>query len=136
MRLLAPLLSLLAISPIAAVSAAAAATGNGMLAKFSALASTKAKSGVVHLTNELYADLVDGPRNYTAVVLLTALNPKFGCNLCKEFQPEYELLATSWQRSHKKGDKLFFTSLDFSNGRDTFVKVCGTSGVAFGEAGM
>jgi len=126
MRLLAPLLSLLAISPITAVSAADDA-GNGMLAKFSALTSTKAKSGVLHLTNELYTDLVVAPRNYTSVVLLTALDPKFGCHLCREFQSEYELLATSWQRSHKSGDSLFFTSLDFSNGRDTFLKVCGTS---------
>jgi hypothetical protein len=86
MRLLGSLLSLLAISPIAFVA------GEDKLAKSSQL-STKSKSGVIELTNDLYNDITTTPRNYTAIVMFTALDSKFGCMLCKEVQPEYELLA-------------------------------------------
>jgi oligosaccharyltransferase complex subunit gamma len=120
MRLFGSILSLLAIIPI--VTAAAAAAAEDKLAKFSTLVA-KSKSGVIPLNNALYTDLVGTPRNYTAAVLLTALDPKYGCHLCREFQPEYELLSKSWQAQHKGGDDLFFAMLDFAKGRDTFVKV-------------
>ncbi|KAF8251164.1 hypothetical protein K440DRAFT_579679 [Wilcoxina mikolae CBS 423.85] len=116
MRLLGSLLSLLAISPIAF------AAGDDKLAKLSQLF-TKSKSGVIQLNNDLYNDITTTPRDYTAVVLLTALDPKFGCMLCKEVQPEYELLAKSWQKQHKTGDGLLFSMLDFAKGRDTFMKL-------------
>jgi len=116
MRLLDSLLSLLAISPIAFVA------GEDKLAKLSQL-STKSRSGVIELTNALYNDITTAPRNYTAVVMLTALDSKFGCMLCKEVQPEYELLAKSWRRQHKTGDGLLLSMLDFAKGRETFMKV-------------
>ncbi|KAA8907533.1 hypothetical protein FN846DRAFT_946781 [Sphaerosporella brunnea] len=118
MRLIGSVLSLLALTPI--VSAAASAAVD-KIEKFSNIA--KSKSGVIPLTNSLYSEIVGSPRNYTAAVLLTALDTKFGCHLCREFHPEYELLAKSWQAQHKNNDGLFFAMLDFAKGRDTFVKL-------------
>jgi len=55
--------------------------------------------------------------------MFTALVSKFGCMLCKEVQPEYELLAKSWRGQHKTGDGLLFSMLDFAKGHETFMKV-------------
>ncbi|KAI5820287.1 hypothetical protein BZA77DRAFT_302044 [Pyronema omphalodes] len=119
MRFFGKFLSLLAIAPFYGASAAV----DDKTPKFSQLLTSNAKSGVIQLNNELYNAITTAPRNYTAVVLLTALAPQFGCQLCKDFQPEYDLLAKSWQAQHNNGDGLFFSSLDFQNGRETFMKL-------------
>lgn len=120
MRFLGPLLSLLAASPLAL---AAASTEDDKLQKISKLVS-KSNNGLIQLTNALYTEITTAPRNYTAAILLTALDKKFGCALCAEFHPEYELLSKSWNKQHKNGDGLYFGVLDFERGRDTFMKVC------------
>jgi oligosaccharyltransferase complex subunit gamma len=120
MRLLAPLAGLLSLSAILPTSFA-----DKKVNKFASLAaSARPHKGVIELGDSLYDELTTTPRNYTAVVLLTALDAKFGCQLCKEFQPEYELLAKSWISKHKNSDGLFFGELDFANGKNTFMKVC------------
>lgn len=123
MRLLGSILPLLAILHIASGATTTGGATDDKFAKLQQL-STKSKSGVLQLTNTLYDDITTAPRNYTAVLLLTALDSKFGCALCKEIQPEYELLARSWQAQHRKGDGLVFSMLDFAKGRETFMKVC------------
>lgn len=71
-----------------------------------------------------YNDLTSTPRDYTAAVLLTALDARFGCQLCKMFQPEWEILSRSWTKKDKKGDsRVLFSTLDFVNGRATFQKL-------------
>jgi oligosaccharyltransferase complex subunit gamma len=71
-----------------------------------------------------YNDLTSAPRDYSAAVLLTALDARFGCQLCKMFQPEWEILASSWIKKDRKGDtKVLFATLDFANGRNTFQKL-------------
>jgi oligosaccharyltransferase complex subunit gamma len=86
---------------------------------------TKALSAApVKLNDATYKDLTGVPRDYTGVVLLTALEARFGCELCRQFQPEWELLSRSWTKGDKKGDsRVVFGTLDFSDGRDTFVAV-------------
>ncbi|KAF8422666.1 hypothetical protein EV426DRAFT_161850 [Tirmania nivea] len=123
MRLLPPLLALLALLP------SANAKKETKLQRLTALATNSARSGPgpLALTDKTFEDLTSGPRNYTALVLLTALDPRFGCHLCKEFQPEFELLAKSWLRKHKDSNGFFFANLDFSHGRHTFQKLGLTS---------
>lgn len=71
-----------------------------------------------------YNDLTSTPRDYTVAVLLTALDARFGCQLCKMFQPEWETLAKSWMKNDRKGAaKVLFATLDFANGRTTFQKL-------------
>lgn len=76
------------------------------------------------LDDALFTELTTAPRSYSAVVLLTALDQRFSCDLCQEFQPEYELLAKSWIAKHKSSDGLFFGELDFADAKATFQKVC------------
>ena len=76
------------------------------------------------LNDDIYAQLTKAPRDYSVVVLLTALEARFGCNLCQEFQSEWNLLAKSWAKGDKKGEsRLVFGTLDFTNGQKTFQSV-------------
>lgn len=76
------------------------------------------------LTETSYKSLTSAPRDYSAAVLLTALETRFGCQLCQEFQPEYELLAKSWTKGDAAADsRMLFGTLDFVAGRDVFVSV-------------
>lgn len=78
----------------------------------------------VPLDDASYDELTVTPRNYTLVALLTAGEARFGCQLCKEFQPEWELLARSWARGDRQGDtRYIFGTLDFIDGKGTFQKV-------------
>ncbi|KAI2625730.1 hypothetical protein GGR54DRAFT_592753 [Hypoxylon sp. NC1633] len=76
------------------------------------------------LLDSSYKQLTSAPRDYSAAVLLTALEPRFGCQLCTDFQPEWDVLARSWAKGDRKGDsRLIFGTLDFANGRDTFISL-------------
>ena len=71
-----------------------------------------------------YQSLTKGPRDFSTVVLLTALETRFGCVLCKEFQPEWELLGKSWTKGDKDGQtRTLFGTLDFVDGKNTFQSV-------------
>lgn len=81
-------------------------------------------SGALKLDDSSYSQLTAGPRNYSAAVLLTALDARFGCGLCHDFQPEWEVLARSWTKGDKKKEsKLVFGTLDFADGKGTFQSV-------------
>jgi len=111
------------LQPLAAVLSLAAFVPSvfavDKIAKFQSLT----KHAVVPLTDKLYDEITLAPRNYTAVVLLTALDARYGCQLCKEFQPEFELTAKSWAAKHRGNDGLFFSVLDFNVGKNTFSKL-------------
>jgi oligosaccharyltransferase complex subunit gamma len=78
----------------------------------------------VAIDDQGYEQVTSAPRDYSVAVLLTALEDKFGCKLCRDFHPEWSVIAQSWQKGDKKGEsRTLFTSLDFSKGRATFVKV-------------
>lgn len=81
-------------------------------------------SPTIQLNDASYRSLTSAPRDYSVSVLLTALDPRFGCQLCREFQPEWELVGRSWMKGDKKGEaRIFFATLDFSEGRDVFLQV-------------
>lgn len=83
----------------------------------------------IKLNDDIYSDLTKAPRDYSVAVLLTALETRFGCVLCQEFQPEWNLLAKSWSKGDKDGQsRLVFGTLDFANGQKTFQSVRFTFG--------
>lgn len=78
----------------------------------------------IKLDDASYDRLTAAPRDYTVAVLLTALEARFGCQLCRDFQPEWDVVGKSWVRGDKKGDaRLLLGTLDFADGRGTFQKV-------------
>lgn len=81
-------------------------------------------SGSFKLDDKSYAQLTKAPRDYSVAVLLTALEARFGCGLCNDFQPEYDLLARSWSKGDKAGEgRLLFGTLDFLDGKAVFQSV-------------
>ncbi|PNS20678.1 Dolichyl-diphosphooligosaccharide--protein glycosyltransferase subunit 3 [Sphaceloma murrayae] len=79
------------------------------------------KGGPLKLTDSTYSRLTGPPRNYSTAVLLTALDPRFGCGMCHEFQPEWDLLVKSWTKGDKAGaSRVVFGTLDFMDGKGTF----------------
>ncbi|KAL7904412.1 oligosaccharyl transferase [Trichoderma velutinum] len=82
------------------------------------------RSSPIKLNDATYASLTTAPRNHSVAVLLTALETRFGCQLCQEFQPEWDLLGKSWTRGDKTGEsRLLFGTLDFADGRETFISL-------------
>lgn len=79
------------------------------------------KSFPIKLDDAKFPELIAAPRDYTSVVLLTAMGTQFGCQACHEFQPEWDVLARAWQKGDKKGEsRTIFADVDFLNGRNTF----------------
>ncbi len=92
--------------------------------RFDAYHAKSLSSSPVKLVDQSYRELTGTPRDYTVAVLLTAMDPRFGCQLCREFQPEWDLLARSWTQGDKKGEsRVVFGTLDFADGRDVFMSV-------------
>lgn len=76
------------------------------------------------LNDASYAQLTKSPRDYGVAVLLTALETRFGCGLCREFQPEWELLTNSWMKGDREGkSRVVFGTLDFVDGKNVFQSV-------------
>lgn len=81
-------------------------------------------SSTIQLNDASYKQLTAAPRDYSVAVLLTAVAPRFGCQLCREFQPEWDIVGRSWTKGDKKAEtRLIFGTLDFAEGRDTFMSV-------------
>ncbi|KAG5983996.1 hypothetical protein E4U55_006508 [Claviceps digitariae] len=78
----------------------------------------------IQLNDASYKTLTTAPRDYSVAVVLTALESRFGCSLCREFKPDWDLIASSWTKGDKKQEsRLLFGVLDFSEGRDTFLSL-------------
>ncbi|ETN39450.1 uncharacterized protein HMPREF1541_05673 [Cyphellophora europaea CBS 101466] len=78
----------------------------------------------VEIDEHSYETLTAVPRDHYTAVLLTARPAKYACALCREFDPEWKILASSWQKADKKGSsRVLFTTLDFDNGRNVFMKL-------------
>ena len=78
----------------------------------------------IKLDDASYENLTSTLRNYTTVVLLTAQDVRFGCQLCRDFEPEWNLIAKSWIKGDKHGGtRLLYGTLDFADGKETFQKV-------------
>nr|XP_023927774.1 dolichyl-diphosphooligosaccharide--protein glycosyltransferase subunit 3-like [Quercus suber] len=79
------------------------------------------KGGPIKLDDAAYDALLKGPRDFSVAVLLTALDARFSCQMCVEFQPDWDLLAKQWINGDKKGEsRLIYATLDFLDGRNTF----------------
>lgn len=93
---------------------------SGKLEKFQRLS----RASSVALNDSLYDELTSKPRDYYTAVVFTATEARFGCTLCREFQPEWELIAQTFNKGPKsEGLDMVFGTLDFLNGRNAFQKL-------------
>ena len=92
--------------------------------RFTEYHSKALKSSPLKLSETSYKSLTSSSRDYSVAVLLTALETRFNCQLCREFQPEYELLGKSWAKGDPAAEsRTIFGYLDFVDGRDIFLSV-------------
>jgi len=79
------------------------------------------KKPVIRLNFEKFKHFVkSAPRNYTIVVMLTALDARRECQICKPANEEYQIVAQSWRYSAQFSNKLFFAMVDFDEASDVF----------------
>ncbi|KAI8909423.1 hypothetical protein DFJ77DRAFT_121511 [Powellomyces hirtus] len=80
------------------------------------------KNRAIKLTGQDFAYVTGQPRNYSIFVSLTALAPEMGCAPCRDFESEFNLVASSWQRQGIQ-QRLYFGQLDFADGKEVFQKL-------------
>jgi hypothetical protein len=79
------------------------------------------KKPVIRLNFDKFKQYVkSAPRNYTMVVMLTALGANRECQICKPANEEFQIIAQSWRYSAQFNNNLFFAMVDFDEGSDVF----------------
>jgi len=79
------------------------------------------KKPVIRLNFDKFKHYVkSAPRNYSIVVMLTALNSQRDCQICKPANEEYQIDAQSWRYSSQFSNSLFFAMVDFDDAPDVF----------------
>ncbi len=93
------------------------------------LKSSPYSSGVIRVTDKNFEQIVTGPRDHTLVLLLTASHPGFGCGLCIEYLPDFQIVGDSWATdfSDYGHEGVYFAIADVSDNRETFKKLKLTS---------
>ena len=92
--------------------------------KVQQLVESSAKRPVVRLNGNKFRDYVrNAPRNYSMIVMFTALSAQRQCAICKQASEEYQVVANSYRYSQHYSNKLFFAMVDFDEGPDVF-QVC------------
>ena len=92
--------------------------------RFEDFHSLSLSSTPLKLDDSVYDELTATPRDYSVAILLTALEPQFGCQTCRDVQPEWDLIAKSWAKGDKSGSsRVLYGTLDFAHGKGAFQKV-------------
>ncbi|XP_032668241.1 tumor suppressor candidate 3 [Odontomachus brunneus] len=60
------------------------------------------------------------PRNYSVIVMFTAMAPQRQCQICRHANDEFNIVANSFRYSQTYSNKLYFVSIDFDEGSDVF----------------
>ena len=115
--ILGPLLLL----ALAALASASDKKKDALADKVSQLVDLSTKKSVIKLNGNKFRDFVkSAPRNYSIIVMFTALAANRQCAVCKQAADEYQLVANSYRYSQLFSNKLFFAMVDFDEGPDVF----------------
>ncbi|QVM12266.1 oligosaccharyl transferase subunit ost3/OST6 [Coccidioides posadasii str. Silveira] len=93
------------------------------LDKFTQFSSLPKSLLPIQLDDSSYNEIVSDPRDYHVAILLTAVEARYGCQLCRDMQPEWDLLAKSWNKASHPSTRLLFGTLDFDQGKAVFQKL-------------
>lgn len=82
------------------------------------------KKSVMKFNGNKFRDYVKStPRNYSVVVMFTAMAPARQCMICRHASDEFTIVANSYRYSQLFSSKLFFAMVDFDEGSDVFQMV-------------
>lgn len=101
---------------------AAAGTKGSVYEKYLPIA---AKSPTIDLNDASAMEITEDPsRDYYFAVLMTVHDSRFGCTVCTELHPEWDILAGNWKKQYRgENPKVLMGTLDFMNGKQLFIKV-------------
>lgn len=85
------------------------------------LSEMNAKRAVLRFDGQKFKEYIkNGPRNYSAIVMFTALATQRNCLVCHSANDEFVIVANSFRYSQMYSNKLFFIVVDFDEGSDVF----------------
>ncbi|ETE65501.1 Tumor suppressor candidate 3 [Ophiophagus hannah] len=110
---------------------------NLLAEKVEQLIEWSSRRSVIRMNGDKFRRFVKAPpRNYSVIVMFTALQPQRQCSVCREVEfmimlpprndayvqanEEYQVLANSWRYSSAFSNKLFFILVDYDEGADVF----------------
>ncbi|KAF4791727.1 Tumor suppressor candidate 3 [Turdus rufiventris] len=94
---------------------------NLLAEKVEQLMEWSSRRSVIRMNGDKFRRFVKAPpRNYSVLVMFTALQPQRQCSVCRQANEEYQVLANSWRYSSAFSNKLFFTIVDYDEGADVF----------------
>lgn len=89
--------------------------------KVSQLEELSNRRSVVRLDGKKFNTFVkSSPKNYSIIVMMTALQSQRQCGACREANGEFEIVANSWRYGSTNPKNLFFALVDYDEGPDVF----------------
>ncbi|CAK1578008.1 unnamed protein product [Parnassius mnemosyne] len=93
----------------------------GLEEKVQQLTDLTAKKSIIPLNFNKFKEYVKSPpKDYSFVVMFTAMAPSRRCAICQHVFDEYLIVANSFRFSQLNNNKLFFGIVDFDEGSDVF----------------
>lgn len=82
------------------------------------------RQGIINLSTEKFNNYVySKPRNYSFIVMTTALNQQRGCAICAEAHQEFKILYNSYRSGSQQEfleNKVFFGLVDYDDAAEVF----------------
>lgn len=79
------------------------------------------KKAVLRFNANKFRDFVRAtPRNYSVIIMFTAMAPQRQCMVCRHANEEFTIVANSFRYSPVYSNKLFFGVVDFDEGSEIF----------------
>lgn len=76
---------------------------------------------VIKLNADKFKKFINVQRNYSFIVMMTALSPQRSCHICRQAHEEFMVTASSYKNSpHFESKRLYFGSVDYDEGSDVF----------------
>jgi hypothetical protein len=100
---------------LVAVSSAAAETYTTESSKLVALRALEPENGVIDLSHDQasFSKFVfQGPRDYTVVLSISSATDRFKCDICRQWNPAFNKVASTHAKMEKRSNRLFFVQLD------------------------
>lgn len=96
-------------------------SGLGLSEKVQNLMDMNNKKALLRFNGQKFKEYVkNSPRNYSMIVMLTALAPSRQCQICRHAHDEFQIVAQSYRFSPVYSNKVFFAMVDFDEGSDVF----------------
>lgn len=93
----------------------------GLDEKVQQLNEIRAKKNVIPLNLNRFKDYVkSAPRDYSFIVMFTAMAPSRKCAICHHVYEEFMVVADSYRLSPHYSSKMFFGVVDFDEGSEIF----------------